>query len=178
MYPHHTGCDAWIFCAQLHGRKSIDGNHNSPVSSTFFCHKFSFVAFCCRCSSMTVFLMVVAESMPPTKSQIPLLALYFGFTIIVVTCTTFLTVFTLNIHYLGRRTIRMPLFVRCIVFGIIAKLTLYIVHLPNSGKLNQYMSRKKRKESITSEDISEVTIFFHRIVTFDNFPCLNFSVVL
>ncbi len=51
--------------------------------------------------SITVFLMVAAESMPPTSEQLPLLGIYYAITIVIVTLSTTLAVITLIINNKG-----------------------------------------------------------------------------
>ena len=69
--------------------------------------------------SMTVFLMVIGESMPPTSEKLPLIGkitepslqcspvcgagLYYGVTISLVSFATGLSVVTLNLHHRGVR---------------------------------------------------------------------------
>ncbi|CAH1788434.1 unnamed protein product [Owenia fusiformis] len=71
--------------------------------------------------SMTVFLMLVAESMPPTSTVLPLIGLYYGITIAIVSFATAMTVLTLNIHHKGLRGKEVPPMMKKIFFGIIAK---------------------------------------------------------
>ena len=49
--------------------------------------------------SMTVFLMVIGESMPPTSEKLPLIGLYYGVTTTLVTAATGLSVVTLTLHH-------------------------------------------------------------------------------
>ncbi|XP_057378607.1 neuronal acetylcholine receptor subunit alpha-10-like isoform X1 [Daphnia carinata] len=72
--------------------------------------------------SMTVFLMVIGESMPPTSEKLPLIGLYYGVTISLVSFATGLSVVTLNIHHRGMRGRGVPPMVKKIVFGVLAKL--------------------------------------------------------
>lgn len=44
--------------------------------------------------STTVFLMMVAEGMPPTSEALPLIGIYYGVTIVLVALATAMTVFT------------------------------------------------------------------------------------
>lgn len=71
--------------------------------------------------SMTVFLMIVADKMPPTSDDLPLIGLYYGITIAIVSFATAMTVLTLNIHHKGSRGHEMPAIVKKIFFGIVAK---------------------------------------------------------
>ncbi|CAM1294855.1 CHRNA9 (predicted) [Pycnogonum litorale] len=71
--------------------------------------------------SMTVFLMVVGESMPPTSETLPLIALYYGVTISLVSLATGLSVVTLNIHHRGITGRPPSSLVRKFIFGFVAK---------------------------------------------------------
>ncbi|VDM49644.1 unnamed protein product [Toxocara canis] len=46
--------------------------------------------------STTVFLMLVAEGMPPTSEALPLIGIYYGVTIFIVSLATAMTVFTVS----------------------------------------------------------------------------------
>lgn len=71
--------------------------------------------------SMTVFLMVIGESMPPTSEKLPLIGLYYGVTISLVSFATGLSVVTLNIHHRGMRGRGVSPMIKKIVFGVLAK---------------------------------------------------------
>lgn len=81
--------------------------------------------------SVVVFLMIVAESMPPTSDVVPLIALYYGVTIAIVSSATAMTVLTLNIHHKGARGIEVPQLVKRIFFQIIAKILFIKLDLPS-----------------------------------------------
>ncbi|XP_067139227.1 neuronal acetylcholine receptor subunit alpha-10-like [Centruroides vittatus] len=72
--------------------------------------------------SMTVFLMVIGESMPPTSDTVPLIGLYYAVVMSLVSLATALSVVTLNIHHRGMRGKEVPPIVKRIVFGCLAKL--------------------------------------------------------
>ncbi|XP_070212655.1 neuronal acetylcholine receptor subunit alpha-10-like [Littorina saxatilis] len=72
--------------------------------------------------SMTVFMMLVTENMPPTSDVLPLIGIYYGMTIFIVSFATGMTVFTLNIHHKGVRGKEVPAFVKLICFRILARL--------------------------------------------------------
>ncbi|XP_052681532.1 neuronal acetylcholine receptor subunit alpha-10-like isoform X2 [Crassostrea angulata] len=71
--------------------------------------------------SMTVFMMLVAENMPPTSDVLPLIGIYYGLTIIIVSLATGMTVFTLNIHHKGQRGHPVSPIIRKIFFGVFAR---------------------------------------------------------
>lgn len=72
--------------------------------------------------SMTVFMMLVAENMPPTSNVLPLVGIYYGITIFIVSTATGMTVLTLNIHHKGDRGREVPMFMKTIFFGFLSKL--------------------------------------------------------
>nr|XP_006822074.1 PREDICTED: neuronal acetylcholine receptor subunit alpha-7-like [Saccoglossus kowalevskii] len=76
--------------------------------------------------SLTVFLLVVAETMPATSDTIPLIGRYYIFTIVLVAASTTMTVVVLNLHH---RHNQLPRWVRFIYFKVLARLLL--VQLPS-----------------------------------------------
>ena len=72
--------------------------------------------------SLTVFLMLVAESMPPTSEQLPLLGIYYAVTISIVSFSTAMAVITLNINNKGSKGKRVPRLIRIIFFKYLAKI--------------------------------------------------------
>jgi len=98
--------------------------------------------------SMTVFLMVIGESMPPTSEKLPLIGshtiysvnttsnlmplfnstksvkfipgLYYGVTISLVSFATGLSVVTLSIHHRGMRGGRLPHYMNTFLFNYLA----------------------------------------------------------
>ncbi|CAJ0578672.1 unnamed protein product, partial [Mesorhabditis spiculigera] len=72
--------------------------------------------------STTVFLMLVAEGMPPTAEALPLIGIYYGVTIFLVSLATAMTVLTLNIHHKGVHGHPVPAVVQIIAFRLLAKM--------------------------------------------------------
>ncbi|CAI4231441.1 unnamed protein product [Auanema sp. JU1783] len=70
--------------------------------------------------STTVFLMLVAEGMPPTSEALPLIGIYYGVTIVLVSLATAMTVFTLNVHHQGLHGGPVPPFLQIVLFKILA----------------------------------------------------------
>lgn len=62
--------------------------------------------------SLTVFLLVITETIPSTSLVIPLIGEYLLFTMIFVTLSIVITVFVLNVHYRTPKTHTMPHWVR------------------------------------------------------------------
>ncbi|ESP00162.1 hypothetical protein LOTGIDRAFT_141278, partial [Lottia gigantea] len=81
--------------------------------------------------SMTVFLMILAENMPPTSDVLPLVGLYYGITIAIVSFATCLTVYTLNVHHKGARGAEIPRYLKTIFFKYVAKLLFIKLELPD-----------------------------------------------
>jgi hypothetical protein len=87
--------------------------------------------------SITVFLMLVAESMPPTSEQLPLLGIYYAVTIGIVSFSTAMAVITLNINNKGNKGKRVPRWVKFIFLDVMAKIL--------RTDIKSYTSRKKTK---------------------------------
>ncbi|XP_050735960.1 neuronal acetylcholine receptor subunit alpha-10-like isoform X2 [Eriocheir sinensis] len=81
--------------------------------------------------SMTVFLMVIGESMPPTSEKLPLIGLYYGVTISLVSFATGLSVVTLNIHHRGMRGREVPALVKRVVFCYLARIMCIRLDIPD-----------------------------------------------
>ncbi|XP_037667477.1 neuronal acetylcholine receptor subunit alpha-4 isoform X1 [Choloepus didactylus] len=62
--------------------------------------------------SLTVFLLLITEIIPPTSLVVPLVGEYLLFTLLFVTLSIVITVFVLNVHHRSPRTHRMPAWVR------------------------------------------------------------------
>ncbi|XP_058808942.1 neuronal acetylcholine receptor subunit alpha-10-like [Phymastichus coffea] len=70
--------------------------------------------------SMTVFLMTIRETLPPTEKT-PLISLYYGVSICLVSFASGLAVVTLNLHHRGVRGVRVPASIKSLVLGKLAK---------------------------------------------------------
>ncbi|XP_027251031.1 neuronal acetylcholine receptor subunit alpha-6 isoform X1 [Cricetulus griseus] len=68
--------------------------------------------------SLTVFLLVITETIPSTSLVIPLVGEYLLFTMIFVTLSIVVTVFVLNIHYRTPATHTMPKWVKTIFLHV------------------------------------------------------------
>ncbi|KAJ8390990.1 hypothetical protein AAFF_G00097680 [Aldrovandia affinis] len=69
--------------------------------------------------SLTVFLLVITETIPSTSLVIPLIGEYLLFTMIFVTLSIVITVFVLNVHYRTPTTHTMPSWdgMNCLEYG-------------------------------------------------------------
>ncbi|KAM9622960.1 neuronal acetylcholine receptor subunit alpha-6 isoform 1-T1 [Trichechus inunguis] len=69
--------------------------------------------------SLTVFLLVITETIPSTSLVIPLVGEYLLFTMIFVTLSIVVTVFVLNIHYRTPTTHTMPKWVKTVFLQLL-----------------------------------------------------------
>ncbi|NXX00172.1 ACHA6 protein, partial [Larus smithsonianus] len=74
--------------------------------------------------SLTVFLLVITETIPSTSLVIPLVGEYLLFTMIFVTLSIVITVFVLNIHYRTPATHTMPKWVKTVFLSLLPKVLL------------------------------------------------------
>uniref|UniRef100_A0A4W3JLE5 Cholinergic receptor, nicotinic, alpha 6 n=1 Tax=Callorhinchus milii TaxID=7868 RepID=A0A4W3JLE5_CALMI len=74
--------------------------------------------------SLTVFLLVITETIPSTSLVIPLIGEYLLFTMIFVTLSIVITVFVLNVHYRTPTTHTMPGWVRKIFLHFLPRVML------------------------------------------------------
>ncbi|XP_073707171.1 neuronal acetylcholine receptor subunit alpha-3 [Garra rufa] len=71
--------------------------------------------------SLTVFLLVITETIPSTSLVIPLIGEYLLFTMIFVTLSIVITVFVLNVHYRTPKTHTMPSWVRQVFLSLLPR---------------------------------------------------------
>ncbi|KAL7870864.1 hypothetical protein SRHO_G00083610 [Serrasalmus rhombeus] len=71
--------------------------------------------------SLTVFLLVITETIPSTSLVIPLIGEYLLFTMIFVTLSIVITVFVLNVHYRTPKTHTMPRWVRRVFLSLLPR---------------------------------------------------------
>uniref|UniRef100_A0A3Q3ICS3 Cholinergic receptor, nicotinic, alpha 6 n=1 Tax=Monopterus albus TaxID=43700 RepID=A0A3Q3ICS3_MONAL len=74
--------------------------------------------------SLTVFLLVITETIPSTSLVIPLIGEYLLFTMIFVTLSIVITVFVLNVHYRTPMTHTMPGWVRSVFLKVLPRIML------------------------------------------------------
>ncbi|NXW27623.1 ACHA3 protein, partial [Phaetusa simplex] len=105
--------------------------------------------------SLTVFLLVITETIPSTSLVIPLIGEYLLFTMIFVTLSIVITVFVLNVHYRTPKTHTMPVWVRTIFLNLLPRI-MFMTRPASDEENNQ-----KPKPFFTSE--------------FSNLNCFNTS---
>ncbi|XP_060601913.1 neuronal acetylcholine receptor subunit alpha-3-like [Ruditapes philippinarum] len=72
--------------------------------------------------SYSVFMLLVAESMPPTSEFVPLIGIYLTVSMAVASVSVILTVVVLKLHHCSPNQKKIPRWVRHIVLGYLAKL--------------------------------------------------------
>lgn len=101
--------------------------------------------------SITVFLMLVAESMPPTSEELPLLGIYYAITICIVTFSTGFAVMTLNINNKGKKGDRRPpRLIRKIFFKYLSKIMRYEL-ASAKGKYSDTLNLVREEDQLTEE---------------------------
>ncbi|KAL3115765.1 hypothetical protein niasHT_007770 [Heterodera trifolii] len=99
--------------------------------------------------STTVFLMLVSEHLPPTADALPLIGIYYGVTIFIVSLQTAFTVFTLNIHHIGTNGPPVPRILQKLLFGRVSRLLLLNLekqyHSINEH-VNYFIGKQKKAE--------------------------------
>ncbi|XP_066497729.1 neuronal acetylcholine receptor subunit alpha-9-II [Hoplias malabaricus] len=71
--------------------------------------------------ALTVFQLVVAESMPPSES-VPLIGKYYIATMTMITASTSLTIFIMNIHFCGAEAKPVPQWAKVLIIGYMSKI--------------------------------------------------------
>lgn len=72
--------------------------------------------------SLTVFLLVITETIPSTSLVIPLVGKYLLFTMIFITLSIVVTVFVLNTHYRTPTTHTMPTWVKAVFLRLLPQI--------------------------------------------------------
>lgn len=96
--------------------------------------------------SLTVFLLVITETIPSTSLVIPLVGEYLLFTMIFVTLSIVVTVFVLNIHYRTPTTHTMPQWVKMVFLQLLPQVLMMKRPLDKTRKT----SSDKNPTSISS----------------------------
>ncbi|XP_054257885.1 neuronal acetylcholine receptor subunit alpha-7-like [Macrosteles quadrilineatus] len=73
--------------------------------------------------SMTVFLMTIRETLPPTEKT-PLISMYYGVSICLVSFASGLSVVTLNVYHRGVRGTKVPPIIKNLILGKLARIVM------------------------------------------------------
>ncbi|NXK37970.1 ACHA6 protein, partial [Piprites chloris] len=98
--------------------------------------------------SLTVFLLVITETIPSTSLVIPLVGEYLLFTMIFVTLSIVITVFVLNIHYRTPTTHTMPKWVKTVFLNLLPRVLL--MQRPLEQQKKNYSKRPKKASDFKS----------------------------
>ncbi|KAF6273100.1 cholinergic receptor nicotinic alpha 3 subunit [Rhinolophus ferrumequinum] len=102
--------------------------------------------------SLTVFLLVITETIPSTSLVIPLIGEYLLFTMIFVTLSIVITVFVLNVHYRTPSTHTMPTWVKTIFLNVLPRVMFMTRPADNQGTT-------QRPRPIYSAELSNLNCF-------------------
>ncbi|NP_001297421.1 neuronal acetylcholine receptor subunit alpha-10-like precursor [Aplysia californica] len=72
--------------------------------------------------AFSVFMLLIAESMPATSEFVPLIGIYLTVTMGMTSMSIILTVFVLQLHHVGPHKRRVPRWLRSLVFEVLARL--------------------------------------------------------
>ncbi|CAF1348277.1 unnamed protein product [Rotaria magnacalcarata] len=104
--------------------------------------------------SMTVFLMLVTDSMPPNSDSLPLIGIYYFSAIIIVSIATAMSVASLNLYHRGKHHLHpVPKWIGRLFFIIIPKLLFMNIDLPVQlqNQSESFLKCMTTKTSVTSE---------------------------
>ncbi|CAF1402169.1 unnamed protein product [Adineta steineri] len=88
--------------------------------------------------SMTVFLMLVTDSMPPNSESLPLIGIYYFSAIIIVSIATAMSVASLNLYHHGKHNPHpVPKWLARIFFIIVPKLLFMKIELPTNWQVRR-----------------------------------------
>ncbi|XP_015685731.1 neuronal acetylcholine receptor subunit alpha-3 [Protobothrops mucrosquamatus] len=122
--------------------------------------------------SLTVFLLVITETIPSTSLVIPLIGEYLLFTMLFVTLSIVITVFVLNVHYRTPRTHTMPEWVKMVFLNFLPRI-MFMTRPPS----NEDEGRPEKVKPSSSAELSPLN--FIRIPDSrccqDCFSCRGFT---
>ncbi|XP_070211033.1 acetylcholine receptor subunit alpha-type acr-16-like [Littorina saxatilis] len=103
--------------------------------------------------SLMVFLLLVAETMPPTSDAVPLIGIYFACIMIMCSVSVCLTVVVLNLHHRSPDTHHMPSWVKHFVCGWLA----WILRMerPGGSVRRRVVMQRARLNDIKLESLDE-----------------------
>nr|XP_006812268.1 PREDICTED: neuronal acetylcholine receptor subunit alpha-9-like [Saccoglossus kowalevskii] len=105
--------------------------------------------------SLTVFLLLIAETMPPS-SEVPLIGQYYAATMVLVSLSLVMTVMVLNLHYRGPSSKPVPRWVKRLVLGHLQTFLL-VRNPPNFNENFRKSRRKMRRRDFTISEFVPYT---------------------
>jgi hypothetical protein len=107
--------------------------------------------------SMTVFLMVVAENMPPNSDSVPIIAIYYFNSMLMISLATVAAVFTQNVCRKGDEEEPVPEWLKIIFFDILAK----ILFIKIKANRNLNLSVKEAFPDLKSHEYFKMKPAYH-----------------
>uniref|UniRef100_A0A8C5LKQ3 Cholinergic receptor, nicotinic, alpha polypeptide 3 n=2 Tax=Jaculus jaculus TaxID=51337 RepID=A0A8C5LKQ3_JACJA len=105
--------------------------------------------------SLTVFLLVITETIPSTSLVIPLIGEYLLFTMIFVTLSIVITVFVLNMHYRTPTTHTMPTWVKAVFLNLLPRV-MFMTRPSGGGE-----GAPQKPRSFHNAELSNLNCFSH-----------------
>ncbi|XP_050794211.1 neuronal acetylcholine receptor subunit alpha-10 [Gopherus flavomarginatus] len=100
--------------------------------------------------ALTVFQLLVAESMPPSEN-VPLIGKYYIATMTMITASTALTIFIMNIHHCGPGAKPVPKWAKKFILQYMARL-FFVYEVGESCKSPKRASKEEQKAQTTEDD--------------------------
>ncbi|CAH1790864.1 unnamed protein product [Owenia fusiformis] len=94
--------------------------------------------------ALTVFLLLVAEVMPPQSEVVPLIGQYFGVAIGLLAMSAIVSVFTVHFQHRGSRVDRVPRWARRFILGFLAKVLCLNIATGKGTIPKMNMEKRKR----------------------------------
>lgn len=104
--------------------------------------------------SLTVFFLLLSETIPPTSLVTPLIGKYLLFTLFMVTLSVMVTVYVLNVHYRSPRTHDMNQWVKRVFLELLPRFLM--------------MRRPEFQKDQTSINLAQTSKRFSRLMSVDN----------
>ncbi|XP_077333728.1 neuronal acetylcholine receptor subunit alpha-9 [Lithobates pipiens] len=109
--------------------------------------------------ALTVFQLMVAESMPPSES-VPLIGKYYIATMTMITASTALTIIIMNIHLCGAEAKPIPHWARVVILDYMSKI-FFVYDVGENCTRSQEESDTISQDSVHSYDVYEKEQDFH-----------------
>ncbi|TMS32250.1 hypothetical protein L596_000117 [Steinernema carpocapsae] len=121
--------------------------------------------------SVTVFLGMVADVTPPTSESVPIIAAFFGISMVILGSSIVFTVLIINFHFRSAKTHEMSNWMKSLFLNWLPWLLL----MKRPGRLLEKPKRKtKRKDMIIqSIRVKRKDSVAARLVDHDSVPCMN-----
>ncbi|BFY98789.1 hypothetical protein BsWGS_01830 [Bradybaena similaris] len=119
--------------------------------------------------AFSVFMLLIAESMPATSEFVPLIGIYLTVTMGMTSLSIILTVFVLQLHHVGPHKRRVPRWLKSLVFGFFARIVCMRQNLQTVRHKGFHRNVDYDPQTVTLLEPSGV------LVDTDNSPCARLS---